>query len=145
MVVDRGIGGTFYGGFDTEGDYLYIPDALKGVLVVDISNPMEYKQIAAAQCDIPYDRGITVYNGYLYAQDSGNVLVFDVRNPEKPKKLRLQAFCRADIWRHTEIHLLSADLGMFSFMTIQSRKNRYLSNGLIYRNTNNIIEDCFRN
>lgn len=87
MVVDRSIGGTFYGGFDTEGDYLYIPDALKGVLIVDISNPMEYKQIATAQCDIPYDRGITVYNGYLYAQDSGNVLVFDVRNPEKPKKV----------------------------------------------------------
>jgi len=73
------------------GNYAYIKDRVAGLLVADISDPTQPREVGQAELPLDWEDGKMIINGnYLYVNnpDSG-LYVFDISEPEQPEFIQL--------------------------------------------------------
>lgn len=72
-------------GLGYEGDALYVCDGANGLVVFDISSPLNPQQLSriSAPGDIYHD--VIPYNGILIAQLADGVSFYDISQPKQPK------------------------------------------------------------
>ncbi len=137
--------GSMYQGFKIAGDYLYTAAGDNdGIYVIDISDPTAIKKVAHVELDIPAERDIDVYGDYLYAQENGRVVIFDIKNPLKPKKIAVASLNQTGrVAANGEILAIAGDTMLSLYNITNPKETRLITAISIPTNkwTNGIIID----